>query len=101
MLPFGGQGSNQAIEDGGVLGSVFANISDAVDVPARLKLFSDLRIRRASRVQILSSVRANNEHLIQDQLQKYMEPGVPGELILCSIKREVLIYANRCTDGSP
>ncbi|KAJ5594737.1 Aromatic-ring hydroxylase-like protein [Penicillium hispanicum] len=77
MLPFGGQGSNQAIEDGGVLGSIFADVSDAAGVPARLKLFNDIRIRRASRVQILSSVRANNEHLIQDQLQLYMEPGVP------------------------
>ena len=86
MLPFGGQGSNQAIEDGGVLGSLFAKITDPVDVPSRLKLFNDLRIRRASRVQILSSVRANNEHLIQDKLQQYMEPGIPGKLNLRATK---------------
>ena len=77
MLPFGGQGSNQAIEDGGVLGSVLSGIEDAAELPKRLELFNKLRVRRASRTQILSSVRANNEHLVEDQILPYMEPGVP------------------------
>ncbi|KID84046.1 Monooxygenase, FAD-binding protein [Metarhizium guizhouense ARSEF 977] len=77
MLPFGGQGSNQAIEDGGVLGRVLAGVQDATGLPQRLELFDKLRVRRASRIQILSSVRANNEHLVQDQIAQYMEPGVP------------------------
>lgn len=77
MLPFGGQGSNQAIEDGGVLGRVLAGVQDAAGLPQRLELFDKLRVRRASRIQILSSVRANNEHLVQDQIAQYMEPGVP------------------------
>lgn len=77
MLPFGGQGSNQAIEDGGVLGRVLAGVQDATGLTQRLELFDKLRVRRASRIQILSSVRANNEHLVQDQIAQYMEPGVP------------------------
>ncbi|KID97527.1 Monooxygenase, FAD-binding protein, partial [Metarhizium majus ARSEF 297] len=77
MLPFGGQGSNQAVEDGGVLGRVLAGVQDAAGLPQRLELFDKLRVRRASRIQILSSVRANNEHLVQDQIAQYMEPGVP------------------------
>ncbi|TWU71325.1 hypothetical protein ED733_001134 [Metarhizium rileyi] len=77
MLPFGGQGSNQAIEDGGVLGSVLIGVQDTAEVARRLELFNELRVRRVSRIQILSSVRANNEHLVQDQISQYMEPGVP------------------------
>ena len=76
MLPFGGQGSNQAIEDGGALGAVLANMSDVAELPLRLGLFVTVRHSRASRVQILSSVRANNEHLVEEQLKPYMEPGV-------------------------
>lgn len=77
MLPFGGQGANQAIEDGGVLGRVLAGVNSVDELPRRLALFDSLRVRRASRAQILSSVRANQEHLVQDQLAPYMEPGVP------------------------
>ncbi|KHN94382.1 Aromatic-ring hydroxylase-like protein [Metarhizium album ARSEF 1941] len=77
MLPFGGQGANQAIEDGGVLGSVLAGVEYAAELPKRLDLFNSLRVRRASRVQILSSVRANKEYLVQDQIRHYMEPGMP------------------------
>ncbi|KAK2592068.1 hypothetical protein QQS21_010229 [Conoideocrella luteorostrata] len=77
MFPFGGQGSNQAIEDGGVLGVVLVGVQDVTGLHQRLELFNKLRVRRASRVQILSNVRANNEHLVQDQIRQYMEPGVP------------------------
>lgn len=77
MLPMGGQGSNQAIEDGGVLGTILAGVKEASELPKRLELFDSLRVRRVSRTQILSSVRANNEHLVRDQIRPYMEPGVP------------------------
>ena len=80
MLPFGGQGANQAIEDGGALGLLLANIDDSSQIPHRLQLFDQIRRRRASRVQILSSVRANQEALVEEQLKKYMEEGVPCEL---------------------
>ncbi|CRG92676.1 salicylate hydroxylase, putative [Talaromyces islandicus] len=76
MLPFGGQGSNQAIEDGGALGMLLENVHDVSQIKARLDLFEKVRRRRASRVQILSTVRANRESLVEKQIQKYMEKDV-------------------------
>lgn len=76
MLPFGGQGSNQAIEDGGALGMLLENVHDVSQIKARLDLFEKVRRRRASRVQILSTVRANRESLVENQIQKYMEKDV-------------------------
>ena len=79
MLPFGGQGSNQAIEDGGALGMLLENVHDVSQVKDRLELFEKVRRRRASRVQILSTVRANRESLVENQIQNYMEKDVPCE----------------------
>ncbi|CAK4033095.1 salicylate hydroxylase [Lecanosticta acicola] len=76
MLTFGGQGANQAVEDGGALGVLFRNMSSAAEVPERLALFEQVRHKRASRVQLLSSVRAGNEHLVKEDMKRFMEPGV-------------------------
>ncbi|MCJ1251162.1 hypothetical protein MMC30_008393 [Trapelia coarctata] len=74
MLPFGGQGANQAIEDGGVLGVLFKDASVA-DVPKRLKDFEDLRIERVAPIQILSGTRFGREMDIQHLLEKYEKPS--------------------------
>ncbi|CEJ91921.1 hypothetical protein VHEMI07604 [[Torrubiella] hemipterigena] len=76
MLPLGAQGANQGIEDGAVLGHVLANANSAADIPQRLQLFDQLRVKRASRVQILSSIRYSNESLVREKLEPYMEPGM-------------------------
>lgn len=79
MLPFGGQGSNQAIEDGGAIGFLLENVNDASQVPQCLDLFDQVRRRRASRVQILSSVRANREGLVADKLALFEEEDARSE----------------------
>lgn len=84
MLPFGGQGSNQAIEDGGALGLLFAGVNAVADITYRLELFERLRVRRAARVQILSSVRANREPMVKNRVQEFMEEGVICELCIQS-----------------
>ncbi len=76
MLPFGGQGSNQAIEDAGALGYLLNGIESANDIPKRVELFQIVRRKRASRVQILSKVRVNKELEVQQELLKYADP--PG-----------------------
>lgn len=81
MLTFGGQGANQAIEDGGALGVLFRDLENAGEVPQRLALFEQVRHKRASRVQTLSSVRAGNEHLVKERLIPFMEPGVERKLL--------------------
>ncbi|KAF2639733.1 putative salicylate hydroxylase [Massarina eburnea CBS 473.64] len=79
MLPFGGQGANAAIEDGGSLGYLFKDIADASTIPEKLSLFQKARQSRASRVQILSSVRAGKEKEVEEKLQHYSDP--PGSKV--------------------
>ena len=78
MLPFGGQGSNQAIEDAGALGYLLHDIESANDVPKRVELFQIVRRKRASRVQILSKVRVNKEAEVQQELLEYADPPGSG-----------------------
>lgn len=79
MLPFGGQGSNQAIEDGGALGYLLRDVDNHADIPDRLALFEKVRRNRASRVQILSKARVGQEKSVQEELQKYADPPGSGE----------------------
>jgi salicylate hydroxylase len=76
MLPFGGQGANAAIEDGGSLGYIFRNVDDAAKIPESLEYFHRARHARAARVQILSSVRAGKEKEVEEKLLRYSDP--PG-----------------------
>ncbi|KAL9130126.1 MAG: hypothetical protein Q9217_001600 [Psora testacea] len=81
MLPFGGQGSNQAIEDGGALGYLLKGVAAGADTVNRLKMFEEVRRNRASRVQILSKTRIGNEKDVESQLKKFAEGDdkrVPG-----------------------
>ncbi|KAF2878221.1 putative salicylate hydroxylase [Massariosphaeria phaeospora] len=82
MLPFGGQGANSAIEDGGTLGYVFRDVADASKVPERLELFQRARQARAARVQILSSVRAGKEQEVEEELRKWSDPPGSSKSIL-------------------
>ncbi len=80
MLPFGGQGSNQAIEDGGALGFLLGGVDSVADIPSRLLLFDRVRRKRASRVQVLSKVRIGKEKEVQQELQLHAESHEPGKL---------------------
>ena len=79
MLPFGGQGSNQAIEDGGALGYLLNGADDPATLEQRLKIFETVRRNRASRVQTLSKVRAGKEKEIEQELRKYADGMDAGE----------------------
>lgn len=76
MLPFGGQGSNQAIEDAGALGYMLDGLENTNDIQKRLELFETVRRKRASRVQILSRVRVGKEKDVMQELLEYADP--PG-----------------------
>lgn len=79
MLPFGGQGSNQAIEDGGALGYLLKGVECAAAIPARLKLFDQVRRNRASRVQTLSKVRIGKEEEVEQELKRYTDDADSGK----------------------
>ena len=84
MLPFGGQGGNTAMEDGGALGYLFQSIHDPAAVEKRLALFELVRKARVSRIQILSSVRAGREREVEQNVKKYADPPGAGELHMTS-----------------
>ncbi|KAK3360974.1 putative salicylate hydroxylase [Lasiosphaeria ovina] len=84
MLPFGAQGSNQAIEDAGALGELFHGVDSPALVPERLAMFDSVRRLRASRVQTLSRVRLGKEMQVQAQLRQYADPAgrdVPASFV--------------------
>lgn len=103
MLPFGGQGSNQAMEDGGALGYLLRGVEDAAEIPARLAMFDSVRRNRASRVQTLSKVRVGREEEVQQELKKYMENADAGKHkrpIIKGIKKSVLTQSILVVPGS-
>lgn len=79
MLPFGGQGSNQAIEDAGALGFLFKDLENSLGIPRRLEMFDTVRRKRASRVQILSKVRVGKEQDVKHELLAYADPPGSGK----------------------
>jgi len=82
MLPFGGQGANMAIEDGGSLGYIFNGITSVAEIGTRLEVFQLARYARASRVQILSSVRAGKEKDVELKLRQYSDPPGSSECLV-------------------
>ncbi|XHG04581.1 hypothetical protein AWENTII_007838 [Aspergillus wentii] len=87
MLPFGGQGANQAIEDAGAMGVLFKEMTSKKELPTRLSIFEMVRIKRASRVQILSQVRVGKEKEVEGKLRQYMEPDMSGDYPRSSFSR--------------
>jgi salicylate hydroxylase len=89
MRPRLGQGASQSIEDGATLGVLMSNLNSAADVPARLRLYDSLRIRRTAIVQLMSRARGgpdtssvNRGGLSQDALQIFEKyPPVEGPRI--------------------
>ena len=73
MLPFGGQGSNMAIEDAGALGVLLKGVESHGQIEERLALFERVRKNRASRVQILSKARVGEEKDVEAEVRRYAE----------------------------
>ena len=94
MLPFSGQGSNTAMEDGGALGYLFRGIQDPAAVEKQLPLFELVRKKRVSRVQILSTVRANREKEVEQELKKYADPPGSGRSRVTRKNLELKLTAN-------
>ena len=82
MLPYGGQGSNQAIEDAGALGFLFDKIHNPSEIPNLFNIFETVRVKRASRSQVLGSVRVGREAHVKEALLRYADPPGSGNIIL-------------------
>ncbi len=68
MLPFMGQGAGQAIEDGATLKACLLKFPD--DVPAALRLYEQLRLPRASRLQGMSATNKTRFHMADGPAQR-------------------------------
>ena len=80
MLPFAAQGGNQALEDAGAILSLFSDITSKDDLPQRLRLFDLVRRKRACRLQVTSSVPAEQVKSISEKLKEFIEEAdVPPE----------------------
>jgi salicylate hydroxylase len=77
MLPFNAQGGNQALEDGGALFALFSNLQSKDSIPERLRLFDQVRRKRANRQQIYSSVPTEEVKNITEKLKEYASEGPP------------------------
>lgn len=82
MLPFGGQGSNCAMEDAGALGHLFRSVHDPAAIEQRLALFELIRKDRPSRVQTMAKVRVGREKEVEQELKKYADPPGSGKLCI-------------------
>ncbi|KAH8664662.1 FAD binding domain-containing protein [Xylariales sp. PMI_506] len=77
MLPHQAQGGAQGIEDGVALGIVF-NGATAEQIEERLDLYEKVRRNRASAIQILSNVGADQSHIVHEELRQFLpESEIP------------------------
>ncbi|KAG6063913.1 hypothetical protein E4U32_000754 [Claviceps aff. humidiphila group G2b] len=75
ILPHLGQGGAQALEDGLTLGIIFSGASSSPrDIQDRLALYFQARHKRASVVQIISNVGADQPNLVAEELLQHMTP---------------------------
>ncbi|KAJ9608538.1 hypothetical protein H2200_007526 [Cladophialophora chaetospira] len=89
MWPRQGQGAAQSIEDGGTLGVLMSNLTSKAEVPARLKLYDELRVHRTSIVQLLSRTSE-----VQDEMMKITRfPDAP-------LPEEIAVIFRRFGKGS-
>lgn len=92
MLPFGGQGANQGIEDAGAISVFFRDVTSQNDIARRLALFEKVRVKRALRVQILSKVRSGREREVAGEVGEFLEDGMVGMFTIgCVERKEILI----------
>jgi salicylate hydroxylase len=68
MLPFMGQGAAQAIEDAATLKGCLTKFPH--DVPEALRLYEQLRLPRASRLQRMSETNKTRFHMPDGQAQR-------------------------------
>ena len=78
MWPRQGQGAAQSIEDAATLGILMSGLNNQSDVPERLKLFNQLRVRRTSIIQLLSRTREmDNGGAVPEDVYAIFEKWTP------------------------
>lgn len=78
MLPYFGQGANQAIEDGAVLARCLRDTTPGT-LPGALARYETIRRPHASRVQVMSRGRRSHNHLPDGAEQRHRDATLAGQ----------------------
>ncbi|KAJ5896914.1 uncharacterized protein N7473_006313 [Penicillium subrubescens] len=98
MLPHQGQGGAQAIEDAGALSEIFSNLPSSHtrdEISSRLVLFENVRMNRASAIQIFSNAGQDEPWKIRERARKYLPdsvevPSLPSEFMEHNFRYDVI-----------
>lgn len=66
-----------AIEDAAALGVFLSRLTTLEDIPTRLEMFNDLRVRRAATVQLMSSQHKWDPRKIPAEYVHYFGEDIP------------------------
>ncbi|KAL2811461.1 putative salicylate hydroxylase [Aspergillus granulosus] len=106
MLPHQGQAGAQAIEDAGALSEVFKGRAKPTskEIESRLALFEQVRLNRASAMQVFSNAGQDESWKIREQAKKYLPEGVevpssPGEFMRHNFGYDVISDARGVVEG--
>jgi salicylate hydroxylase len=100
MLPFMGQGAAQAIEDAATLKGCLLKFGS--DIPAALKLYEQLRLPRASRLQGMSETNKSRFHLPDGPKQQERDAAMSSGATDWSLAAIAWLYEHdaEVVDGS-
>ncbi|KAL3491074.1 putative salicylate hydroxylase [Aspergillus germanicus] len=108
MLPHQGQAGAQAIEDAGALSELFALAEHTTITPqeiqSRLALFEQVRVNRASAMQVFSNAGQDESWKIREQAQRYLPEGAevprsPAEFMRHNFGYDVIADARGFLEG--
>jgi salicylate hydroxylase len=93
-----GQGGAQAIEDAGALSEIFSNLPSSHtkdEISSRLVLFENVRMNRASAIQIFSNAGQDEPWKIRERARKYLPdsvevPSLPSEFMEHNFRYDVI-----------
>lgn len=77
MQPTFGMGASFSIEDAGVLGIVMKGVKDASEVEARLALWEELRLQRASAMQLLCMGERMDQYQLSEETKGKLSKILP------------------------
>ncbi|KAI8237465.1 Polyamine oxidase [Colletotrichum sp. SAR 10_77] len=93
MPPLRAQGASMAIEDAAALGVFLSRLTTLEDIPTRLEMFNDLRVKRAATVQLMSSQHKWDPRKIPAEYVHYFGEDIPQndvDLERCSCDHNVI-----------
>ncbi|EQB48344.1 hypothetical protein CGLO_12432 [Colletotrichum gloeosporioides Cg-14] len=93
MPPLRAQGASMAIEDAAALGVLMSRLTTLEDIPTRLEMFNDLRVKRAATVQLMSSQHKWDPKKVPEEYVHYFGEDIPQndvDLERCSCDHNVM-----------